>query len=175
MRRFPFDSIAWMSGAMLYVFLQLFGAAAALALIALLELFESAPRVAMLGILALVLSPVVVVALIHHGADKTLATVSRAGKVRKNPGLLPDAEAWWAGVLAWLVMIGATIVTTVTMLVLDPPEPEGAGGLLATFLRGLVLLHAGAQQVPVVRDLVWIGAASLLYSAERAARNAEVV
>jgi hypothetical protein len=171
MRRFPFDSIAWMSGAMLYVFLQLFGGIAALALIALLELFEAAPRLALLGILALVVSPVVVVASIHHGADKTMATVSK-GSGRKVPGLLPDAEAWWAGVFAWLVMIGATVVTTVVMLVLSPPEPEG---LAATFVHGLVTLHGKAQQVPIIRDVVWMAAASLLYAAERAARRAQDV
>ena len=45
----------------------------------------------------------------------------------------------------------------------------------ATFVRGLVTLHGRAAQVPIVRDVVWMAAASLLYAAERASRRAQDV
>lgn len=168
MRRFPFDTIAWMSGALLYLFVQLYAGVAALALLALLELFEVAPRVALVGVLGLVVSPAVIVTWIFHGADRTLASMSSVGGFARRASFLPSAEAWWAGASAWLILLGASAITTFVMMVISPPEQEMT---VAVVLRQFAAITSRAQPMSLVRDLVWIASASLLYGAERAAKN----
>jgi hypothetical protein len=160
MKRFPFDTIALMSGALLFVFVQLYGAAASFVLLLLLELFEAAPRVAMFGILLVAIGPIAVIASLHHGADRTMAK-------GKELGLLPSAEAWWAGALGWLVIVGATMLTTLVLLVVNPPERDGS---VASLLGHLALLATQAPGKQVLHGVVWIASASLFYGLERASR-----
>ncbi|MBX3209290.1 MAG: hypothetical protein KF764_29930 [Labilithrix sp.] len=152
---------ALVSAVLLYVLLGAFGAVAAAVIPHLIELIATSPRLAMCGLLGLVISPGVVVALVHHVGHRTLDRAER-----KTRGLFPAAESCWAGAHAWLVLYGTSVLASLVMLVVDPPELEPeALALLASFVD-----RAGAGTLASVHTLVWILIAAALYELERRAR-----
>ena len=157
--------IAWISAALLYVLLVLLGAAAAVLVPLLLEVMRSSPRLAMLGFLGLAVSPAFVVVVVHHFGHRSLDGFDRP--VEKAPAP-PSLRSWWAGAHAWLVLYGTSVVTSLVMLVIDPPEPEPDAYGLSALLGGLTT-HATLSNALSLRTMIWVAIAALLYELERRA------
>jgi hypothetical protein len=154
--------ISLISAVLLYVLLALLGAVAVVAVQWLIDVGRDSPRLAALGWLALLLSPAYSVAILHHIVHKVLDSLDPARRKHKT-GILPSLESWYAGVYGWLVTVMSTMVATIVMAILFPPDrDEGFAQML---------LAATPHNVGVsIHTLVWILVATGLYQLERAAR-----
>lgn len=101
------DPVAWMSAALLFVVERAFGRAAQVIVPRLIELIDVSPRLAMLGFLAFILSPGVVVALVHRVTSRKLDRFEVNG-ARSTA----RSSSRWAGTLAWLVLFGSNLLST---------------------------------------------------------------
>jgi hypothetical protein len=131
------------------------------------ELLQSSPRLAILAFLGLVLSPALVVAIVHHVAHRAMDTVDHTAA---NPrSFFPRLESWWAGAHAWLVIGGASVLSRLVMLVVTPPklEPDTAFGLFSQEAAQIGTL----ANVESLYPLVWIVIAAQLFELERRARR----
>jgi hypothetical protein len=131
------------------------------------ELLERSPRLAILAFLGLVVSPALVVAIVHHVAHRAMDTVDHTAATPRS--FLPGLESWWAGAHAWLVIGGASVLSRLVMLVIAPPklEPDTVFGLLS---------HEAAEvgtlaNLGTLYPLVWIAVAAQLFELERRARR----
>ena len=108
--------------------------------------------------------PALGITIAHHFGSGTLASFEKLTASRRR-GVLPDAEAWAAGTFGWLVMIGASIVTNLVLLVLEPPklEPEAFG--VESLVSGL------AFDAVSIRSAIWVTTAAILYELQRRGRR----
>jgi len=165
--RFLPSPVAMLSGALLFALLLAFGAAASLVVPALSELLESSPRLAMLGFLAFATSPGIVVAIAHHAFGRTLDQLDRATAGSRARSVLPGVESWAAGAHGWLVLYGTSVLTTLVLLVIEPPKLEPD-----TFTLTSVVSHLSVAHVASVQSGLWILIATLLFELQRRARRA---
>ena len=171
MRRPAFvpSAIAFLSAALAFGLLM--GTAMVLSLLAphLADLLTTSPRLAMLAVLGLIIAPALVVAVVHHVAHRTMDTVDSTTTSRQR-SFLPSVESCWAGVHAWLVIGGASVLSRLVLLVLSPPklEPDTVLGLLASEAAKVGTFANVASVYP----LLWIMIAAQLFELERRARRA---
>jgi len=154
--------IAFLNGVLLYTLLALFGMLAAAVLPLLIELLRTAPRLAACGFLGLAVSPAIAVTLLHHSGHRALDRADSAARLRR---LLPSVQSWWAGAHAWLVLYGTSVLTSLVMLVLFPPEPEPDVAAFLSEMRSFV----GFANVMSLHTIVWVAIASQLFELERRA------
>lgn len=156
--------IALLCAVLTYVMLGVYMAAATVLLPQLIELLRTSPHLAMLAILGFVVSPGVLVAVVHHVGHRSLDTVDGVAE----PGtFLPRVGSWWAGAHAWLTLYGTSVLTSLVLLVITPPKPEPDASLLSLFatlgenvsLAHPLSLHTG----------IWILIATQIYELERRA------
>lgn len=133
----------------------------------LVELLETSPRLAMLGFFGLVVAPGVVVTIVHHAAHRTLDTVEEAG--RRTTAVLPRLESWWAGVNAWLIIGGASVLARLVLLVVTPPKLD-PGSFVATLTSEANDVGALAN-VMSLYPVIWIVIAAQLFELERRTRR----
>lgn len=156
-------AIAGLSAACLGALRFGFGVLAAAVWPYLFDLLERSPRLAMLGLLALFLSPWPAASLAHRAAHRWLDRVERSGAPRVRASI-------WAGALAWLVLFGADLLTVFVMLVIDPPEPgEARGVVLSTITRAAFAL----DPLAIAGHVAWLGIATVFFALHAHARAAE--
>ncbi len=161
MRSFLPSPSALISAALLYALLLGSGALAAVVVPSLVELLPTSPHLAMLGVLGLVLSPGLVIVVVHHASNGKLEQLERRTPSAAR-GFLPDVPSVSAGAHGWLVLYGSSLLTTVIMLVVQPPElePETFGAMaLVSRLTGA---HAASAQTAV-----WIAVAATFFELQR--------
>jgi hypothetical protein len=161
------SSLSLLSAVLLFTLLTIFSAAAAVIVPSLLELLRTSPRVAMLGLLVFAISPAIVVAVLHRTGHRALDGVSRESR-REHVG--PTIESAWAGTHAWLVLYGTSVLTSLVMLVVNPPElePEGSS-VLGAMLR--MTSQVRITSAFSLYAIVWVGIAAILYELERGGRR----
>src|SRR5215831_6620417 len=103
---------AWASAGALLVFATGVKIAFSLVMPILIVLLRRSPRLAWLGMLVAWLSPIAAAAALHNLVGRTLGPTEPA-----------RASSWWAGFLAWAVIIVVTIATGLVGLVVAPPPP----------------------------------------------------
>jgi hypothetical protein len=131
------------------------------------ELLRTSPRLAMLALFGIFVAPALVVAIGHHLAHRAMDGVDSSTRTRRS--FLPSVESWWAGAHAWLVIGGASVLSRLVMLVLNPPkvEPDTALGMLASEASQVGTLANAASLYPIL----WILVAAQLFELERRARS----
>lgn len=157
--------ISAVCGGLLFVLLCAFGALLSHALPPLLDLLERSPRLAMLGLLGLALSPVLAVSIVHHVVQRAMDKVEGGAR-----GVLPGTESWWAGAHAWLVMYGTSVIASLAMLVVEPPELDPDMSVLASTASTAVHRLASPGATNALYIAVWVFIASSLFELERRAR-----
>ncbi len=158
--------ISLLCAVLTYVMLGVFTAAATVLVPQLLELLRTAPHLAMLAILGFVVSPGVVVVMVHHLGHRSLDTVDRAAEPKP---FFPRAESFWAGAHAWLTLYGTSVLTSLVLLVITPPKPEPDASFLSLFAslaRNVSLAHPLS-----LHSAIWIVIATQIYELERRARK----
>ncbi|MGD0530397.1 MAG: hypothetical protein ABSE49_35005 [Polyangiaceae bacterium] len=151
---------AWATAVALFFFAAGVSIAMALVLPALFELMPRSPRLAWLGILLLWLAPIAAAAGLHHAAHSVLDL----GDTVPSRGTWPGVGSLWAGFVAWATILFVTLVTSLVMLVVDPPpvEPDAMRALGAAMTQGFS---------SVARAIIWIVLAAYVYQLERVARK----
>jgi hypothetical protein len=126
----------------------------------LLALMRHSPRLAWTGILLLWVSPIPVAAIVHRTTHGVLdfADTKRAA----SGGKVTIATSLWAGFLAWVTIIFATMITSLVMLVIDPPPVDPDALAILDFVAQVARGGEG-----IVRALVWIVVAAYVYELER--------
>jgi hypothetical protein len=158
--RSPFAPV--ISAFLLYLFAAGYGVAAAAVVPWLLELMERSPRLGALGWVALLSSPIALVAQGHHW---THAAMDRFDAEKKARGALPGAASVRAGFFAWAAMVFASVASAFLLLAIFPPPPgEGA-------LDAIVRVAANPRVMGTVHAVLWVGVAALLYYVDRAAEE----
>jgi len=164
--------VAWLSAALLYVFLGLWLTFVAQVLPRLVAIGEESPRLAILGYLALWVSPVVFVAVGHHVLHLFLDRADRADRgSKKGRGVFPDLTSWWAGLFAWLVIVFASSVVAFLLAALNPPERDGmllAARELPRLFDALAWPFSGPPAG--LHTLAWVLVAAQLYDLELAVK-----
>lgn len=166
MRR-AFSPGSILSGALAFGLLAAQAAVAIQVLPHLLDLLRTAPRLAFAGFLAVVLFPAAVVVIVHHVGHQLLDQYDRSGE--RTRSMLPRAESWWAGALAWLVMYGTSILTRLTYLIVNPPPPEDDA---MSIVRHTIEEHAHLSHAVSLYALLWIVTATGFFELERRTRKA---
>jgi hypothetical protein len=153
---------AVVSAVLLYVLLALLGAIVASIIPWLLELGEEHPRLAALVWLGILLSPVYSLAFGHHVVNAVLDGVDPA-KHNAGRGLLPGVSSWWAGLYGWLVTLMSSLVASLLMAALFPPDDRG-------LVQAVIAMQPRSATI-TVHTALWIGCATALYQFERIARE----
>lgn len=164
MKPFIPSPISAISAALLYALLLGFSAMAGLVLPVLFELLRSWPHLAMLGFLGFATLPGTVIVVAHHLGSDRLDQLERL-TASKRRGLLPGVESWSAGAHGWLVLYGTSVLTSIVMLVINPPELEPETFSVARMVTGLMTTHAMS-----VHTLVWILFATMFFELQRRGR-----
>src|SRR5262245_4421718 len=119
---FP-PATAWLSAGLLFTVLQGIGLLAALVVPLLLELMRHSPRLAMLGFLGLALSPAIVIGLAHRFTESVLDRAeSKTLRNRRKPRYVGIS----AGLRGLSVLVATSLLTTLVVLVIFPPEDPDA-------------------------------------------------
>lgn len=152
---------AWATAVALFFFAAGVSLAMAFVLPALFELMRHSPRLAWLGILLVWLAPIAAAAGLHHTAHSVLDL----GDTVPSRGTWPGVESLWAGFVAWSTILFVTLLTTLVMLVIDPPpvDPDAMHAL------GVAMTQDFSS---VARAIIWIVLAAYVYQLERVARKA---
>lgn len=165
--------VSWLSAVLLYVFLGLWMTFVGAVVPRLGELYESSQRLAILGALALWISPIPFVAVLHHFVHAFLDRADRADVTRRFArGLFPGLESLWAGVFAWLVIMFTSSVCVLFLLVLYPPPPPDS--LVAEFLHGVLTSFVwpfDGRGRAGIHTVSWVLVAAQLYDLERAMKE----
>ncbi len=163
--------LSWLSAVLLYVFLSLWTMFVSVVLPRLIEIGEAQPRLAILGYLAVWVSPIPFVGILHHVVHLFLDRADRGANERR--GMLPDLTSWWAGLYAWLVIFFASSVVLFLMLALNPPERDG---MLLTvqhapsrFFFAFAWPFAGSPAG--LHTVLWVIVAAQLYDLEHAVKQ----
>ena len=158
--RFLLPSV--LSALLLYVFHLAINVVAALLIPWLIELMEKSPRLGALGWLALLCSPVALVASAHRVAHGVMDHVDRSGQA---PETSAGMASLWAGLFAWFAMTFSSLVSALLLFaIFPPPVDEGAFAALVRELQD-VRLELGTHAV------LWVAVAALLYYVERRVRR----
>lgn len=151
-------AVSLVCAVLLLVLLVAFGVAASVVMPPLLELLPTSPHLAMLGLLGFVLSPAAVIAIAHrlgsHTLDRLETRVTAVGVTSAA-----------AGAHGWLVMYGTSVLTTLVLLVLNPPELEPESFSILGMAARLFV-----SQVVSLQSAVWIGIATIFFELQRRAR-----
>jgi hypothetical protein len=162
---FSVSPVSLISAGLLYTLLVGFTVAAGVVVPHLIELIAISPRLAMLGFFALAISPGVVAAVAHliaHGALDAFDLEARA----KENDLVTSA---WAGAQAWLTLYGTSVLTSLVLLVIHPPEPpdpDRLGSLALSVVRG-----GAFGQIVSPQTAIWVLIAATFYELSRRARR----
>ena len=154
------------SASLLFVLLVLFGAAAAVVVPRLSELLHTSPRLAMLGFLGFAISPAAIIAVAHRLGSSALDQLEHATSSRKSSGS-KAVESIAAGAHGWLVLVGTSILTSLVMLVLQPPELDPD----TLSINGMAS-HLVVAQVLSVHTTIWITIATIFFELQRRAKKA---
>jgi hypothetical protein len=157
------DPVAWVVAILLYALLCGLGVVLGVLWPWFDELWRASPRLGAVAALAFWLSPVVIVATLHHLVSGVLDARERAK--RRARGVLPGIEAWWAGCFAWCTIAFASTTASIVMLILSPPDPPPD----ALAMGAVDVLSRSAA--PSAYSIVWILLAGIVTSVERAARG----
>jgi hypothetical protein len=154
---------SWASGLALFAFARVVSIGMAVAFALLFELMPHAPRLAWLGILGVFVAPVLLAAVAHRATSSMLDLVDLE---RAQPAPNPNAASLRAGLFAWLAVMFTSTVTTLVLIVLDPPpvEPD----TLAAFF-----LTAASAGKTLVSAVTWIVVASFVYEIDARAMRGE--
>lgn len=165
--------VSWLSAVLLYVFLSAWLTFVSVVLPRLVEIGDEQPRLAILGYLGVWVSPIPLVAVLHHVVHTFLDRADRG--VKKGRGVLPDLTSWWAGVYAWLVIFFASSVVFFLLLALNPPERDGMLLTLLSTVQPPSLLLAFAWPfagAPAgLHTVAWVIVAAQLYDLEHAVKQ----
>jgi len=162
-RRLPLAPL--LSALLLWVLMHGFGLLAAAVVPYLVELMERAPRLAALGWLALLTSPLTVVALAHRATHGVLDRLDVSGAARGPArGVLASVRA---GMVALFGMWFASLVSALLLLFFFPPPPEERGMPALLRVAADVRIEAG------VHAALWVGAAWLVFVVHRSAARDE--
>jgi hypothetical protein len=150
---------SWATGLALFAYAYVVRVGMLLALPWIVELMRLSQRLGWLAFLLLWVAPIALAAAIHrvgHHALDALDDRGAAPRVRTPAGHL------WAGYVAWASVLLVSTLTSLVMLVIDPPpaEDDAVSMLLADMAHGTL---------GVVRAGVWIVLAACVYEVERAA------
>lgn len=158
--------IAFVCGGLSFTLHQAYSLFVGLALPRLFELWPESPRLAWTGILLVIASPAWSVTFLHRVGHRVLDVfdASRKGAAESF------GRSLWAGMLAWMVLVVSSTLTTLLLLAIDPPQaPEP--DMIRAFLSASVRPFAGGTVVSAY-SFVWVTVASFLYQLERANRSA---
>lgn len=158
--RFVPTASSWLSAVLLYGAFFAWSFVAAVVLPSILAMFEEAPRLAALSGAGLLLSPAILVAMVHHTVHGLLDGLDGA---RGTMRFFPGAASAWAGLFGWGVMVLATGLSALLLLAVFPIERS-----LGTALHLLARPHAGAPQVMALLHLaLWLSIAAKGYDLEK--------
>jgi hypothetical protein len=169
MRFFLPSPIALISAVLLYGLLLGCGAVSVAALPYLFDLLRTAPHLAMLGLLGLAVLPGLVIVVVHHLGSDRLTQLERLTASRK-PQPLPTVESWSAGAHGWLVLYGSSLLTSLVMLVFDPPKLEPESFDVQSMVMRLAAVHLASLET-----LVWILVATTFFEIHRRAHRRPMV
>ena len=157
----PVSPISVLSAVLLAALLAAFATFASMVIPPLGELLRTEPRLAMLGFLGVAISPAVVIAIAHHFGSGILGAAEKLTASRRR-GLFPDAQSWSAGAHGWLVLIGASVLTNLVLMVLNPPKLEPEGMRLASVVTGLAVTTA-----LTIPSAIWVAVATIFFELQR--------
>jgi hypothetical protein len=161
--RYRFVSpVSVISAGLLFTLLVAFTYVAGVVVPRLLELLHTEPRLAMLGFLALLVSPGVVVGVLHYIGHGVLD----AFDVTAGPKESDVVTSTWAGAQAWLTLYGTSVLTSLVVLVIHPPEPREPDSLALSVVNG-----AGATSLFSLQTMLWVLIAATFYELSRRARR----
>lgn len=156
---------SWFSAAFLTLLTG--GLAASVSFVWQLALFLAriSPRLGLLFGAVAILSPVILIAIMHHLLqlilDRFFPETQIPGMIGSQ-SVLPGLMSWWEGLYSWLVIIISTLVATAIL---------GAFPLSLSFLNDM--MHWWDQARPLFRisTLVWVVIAAYLYHFENLVRQ----
>jgi hypothetical protein len=156
---FPKPS-SWLSAGFLTLLTGGLAASAAFAWQIALFLTRISPRLGLLFGVVTVLSPIILVAIMHHLLhlilDRFFPETQLPGMIG-NTGVLPGLMSWWQGLYSWLVIIFSTMVATALI---------GSFPLSLGFLDNLMDVWDRARPLFRLSTLVWVLIAAYLYHFE---------
>ncbi len=156
---FP-TSNSWLSAAFLTLLTSGLAASAAFAWQIALFLARISPQFGLIFGMIAVLSPIILVAIMHHLLhlilDRFFPETQLPG-MTGNTGVLPGLMSWWEGLYSWLVIVLATVLSTAII---------GSFPLSLSFLDNLVNLWDRARPFFRLSTLVWVLIAAYLYHFE---------
>lgn len=146
---------------LLLILMFAFGMVSSVVVPQLAEMLHTSPHLAMLGFLGLVLAPAQVIALAHRLGSRSLDRLENV-----KPSKTGGAASAAAGAHGWLVMFGATVLTALVQLVIEPPvlEPEMMS------VQGLAD-HLALAQVLDTRTGIWLTLAAIFFELQRRGRR----
>lgn len=161
------DPFALMCGGLSFTLLHVYSMVMAATIPPLFELWREWPHVAWLGILIVVASPVIGVAVLHHFGHGLLDAFDSSGD-KLGAGIVPRARSVWAGFFGWMVVLVSSMLATLILLALNPPEPPDPDAMHA-FVRAATpaLSWSGIFSF---YSAVWVGIAAFLHHLERVVR-----